>query len=417
MGEVVPVPLRTSGGNNPPNCGTGSADIPEGPASVGQDLRNARQRRAKSLADVSSALKILPHYLTALETGSFEDLPTRVYAVGYVRTYAAYLGLDAANFVARFKTELAAAGVPEPVFDPTARREPELPPEEKFYASRDARRPIRLLSWPEMLPQAAGALMLVSALAYSAYHVITAAPQLATPVPSVPPQLAAEAGLPDNPVAQPLATEFPRISHLPKVPTFPRISHLAKVPALREIPLQASSMDLLLPAAVELGAISVEPELPKSTELASALPEHVPVPVRKRLPASLSAQNSAAQSVEVGVTQRVSAPMRLETRHALRLGQHYGMDNKDSRITLRLHGATEVRVGDNRNKVIIDRALDAGDTYRVPNLVGLKLSAPDAGAVEIILDDTTVGFAGKDGVPAREISLDPKGLARLQQGG
>ena len=93
------------------------------------------------------------------------------------------------------------------------------------------------------------------------------------------------------------------------------------------------------------------------------------------------------------------------------------MRNTNSRITLRLHGATEVRVGKNSQQIFIDRELGAGDTYRVPNLTGLKLSAEDAGAVEIILDDTTVGFAGKDGVPAREISLDPKAIVQLQQGG
>jgi len=74
-------------------------------------------------------------------------------------------------------------------------------------------------------------------------------------------------------------------------------------------------------------------------------------------------------------------------------------------------------VGDNRKNVLFDRILGAGDTYRVPNLIGLKLSALDAGAIEIILDDTTVGFAGKDGVPARELSLDPKALAHPPQGG
>ena len=147
MGEVVPVPLRASSATLPSNCGTGSADIHDGPPTVGQDLRKARQRRGKSVVDVSSALKILPHYLTALETCRFEDLPARVYAVGYVRTYAAYLGLDAASLVARFKTELTAAGVQEPAFDPTPRSEAELPPEEGHAARSDAKRPmIRLPS-------------------------------------------------------------------------------------------------------------------------------------------------------------------------------------------------------------------------------------------------------------------------------
>ena len=43
---------------------------------------------------------------------------------------------------------------------------------------------------------------------------------------------------------------------------------------------------------------------------------------------------------------------------------------------------------------------------------GLKLSVPDAGAVEVILDDNTVGFAGKDGAAARGQSLDPQSIIK-----
>jgi cytoskeleton protein RodZ len=69
------------------------------------------------------------------------------------------------------------------------------------------------------------------------------------------------------------------------------------------------------------------------------------------------------------------------------------------------------------NRIFIDRILDAGDTYRVPNLVGLKLSAADAGAIEVILDDTTIGFAGKDGITARDLSLDPQSIIDRQKHG
>ena len=79
------------------------------------------------------------------------------------------------------------------------------------------------------------------------------------------------------------------------------------------------------------------------------------------------------------------------------------MENRNSRIILRVHRAIRIVVQGTRNRIFIDRNLDAGDTYRVPSDVsGLKLNASDAGAIEVILDDTTVGFAGKDGVGANE---------------
>src|SRR3954471_18642063 len=109
--EVGELPIRASSANHPSNCGTDSADIHGAPAGVGEELRQARQRRAKSLVGVSRALKISPDYLTALEMARFADLPSRVYAIGYVRSCAAYLGLDSAGLVARFKAELDSAGI------------------------------------------------------------------------------------------------------------------------------------------------------------------------------------------------------------------------------------------------------------------------------------------------------------------
>jgi len=70
-----------------------------------------------------------------------------------------------------------------------------------------------------------------------------------------------------------------------------------------------------------------------------------------------------------------------------------------------------------RNRTFIDRPLAAGDTYRVPNMVGLRLSAPDAGAVEVILDGISVGFAGEDGLSARGLSLNPQNIIDRRQRG
>jgi hypothetical protein len=45
------------------------------------------------------------------------------------------------------------------------------------------------------------------------------------------------------------------------------------------------------------------------------------------------------------------------------------------------------------------------------------LSAPDAGAVEIILDGTSVGFAGENGAVARGLSLNPQNIVDRRQRG
>jgi cytoskeleton protein RodZ len=74
---------------------------------VGQDLRAARLRRGDDLATVSKSLKIRKDYLEAIEEDRLDALPGKAYAVGFVRSYAYYLGLDVTQCVDRFKAEIA----------------------------------------------------------------------------------------------------------------------------------------------------------------------------------------------------------------------------------------------------------------------------------------------------------------------
>lgn len=84
----------------------------EPPAAVraGADLREARERLALSLHDVSLTLRIRVPHLEALEDGRISLLPGNAYALAFVRTYASALGLDAEEMVRRFRTEAAEFG-------------------------------------------------------------------------------------------------------------------------------------------------------------------------------------------------------------------------------------------------------------------------------------------------------------------
>jgi len=84
---------------------SGDSDAPL--ETVGQDLRAARLRRGDDLATVSKALKIRKDHLESIEEDRIESLPGRTYAVGFVRSYADYLGLDSGQCVERFKAEIA----------------------------------------------------------------------------------------------------------------------------------------------------------------------------------------------------------------------------------------------------------------------------------------------------------------------
>lgn len=70
---------------------------------IGTILKSSRLKSKKSLEDISSELCIRKIYLTALEEGDYETLPPVPYGVGYVRTYARYLGLNPERAVKLYK--------------------------------------------------------------------------------------------------------------------------------------------------------------------------------------------------------------------------------------------------------------------------------------------------------------------------
>ena len=77
------------------------------PVSLGQTLQFKRERKKLSLQDVSEKLCIKAIYLKALEDGHYYAFPSRVYGIGFLRSYAKFLGLDADALVNQFNQETA----------------------------------------------------------------------------------------------------------------------------------------------------------------------------------------------------------------------------------------------------------------------------------------------------------------------
>jgi cytoskeleton protein RodZ len=69
-------------------------DESRGEAEIGRFLEQKRKERGLSLEEVEQATKIRKRYLKGLERGDYAILPDAVYAMGFLKTYANYLGLD-----------------------------------------------------------------------------------------------------------------------------------------------------------------------------------------------------------------------------------------------------------------------------------------------------------------------------------
>lgn len=100
--------------------------MPE-PDHVGAWLREAREATGRDLRDVAAHLRIRAPYLEAIEEGRFDDLPGRAYAVGFIRSYCDYLGLDSNQMLERFKSEADATAIDQNLKFPTPAPEGRFP--------------------------------------------------------------------------------------------------------------------------------------------------------------------------------------------------------------------------------------------------------------------------------------------------
>jgi cytoskeleton protein RodZ len=93
------------------------------PVDIGVNLRQAREARGVSIEDVSGVLKIRVDHLKSLENDDFEALPAGVYAIGFIRTYATYLELNAGELINRYKAIVTPPNAEETPYDPQAESE------------------------------------------------------------------------------------------------------------------------------------------------------------------------------------------------------------------------------------------------------------------------------------------------------
>lgn len=82
---------------------------------MGDRLRETRTGLALSLAEVERDIRINRAYLEALEAGRFDTLPAPVYARGFMRSYARYLGIDPEEAAAAIPRDLPRPAGLEPL--------------------------------------------------------------------------------------------------------------------------------------------------------------------------------------------------------------------------------------------------------------------------------------------------------------
>jgi transcriptional regulator with XRE-family HTH domain len=78
-------------------------------ATIGEQLRAAREAKGVSQSDAASATKILTKLIVSMEADDFSVMAAPTYAKGFIRLYAQYLGLDSEPLIEKY-TENHAGG-------------------------------------------------------------------------------------------------------------------------------------------------------------------------------------------------------------------------------------------------------------------------------------------------------------------
>jgi len=324
-------------------------------ASIGDDLRVARQARGEDLQDIAAQLRIRFVYLEAIERGAFDSLPGPTYAIGFVRAYARYLRLDAEEMIARFKIEASGIDAPSDLTFP-----------EPVSESRVPRGGLVIIA------------LLLGVAAYGGwYYLSTRDASIADMVPSVPSDFP---GAPANEMA-----------NLP-----PEIANLAPSPSS-----SAASSEM---------ADSQSPESATPPDTGRAAPV-VPAAPAAQAPAPAPADTTAIPAVP---TLTGPVPSQLAPGSAAPVAENgpriYGEGNEDARIVLRARGDSWVQIRAADDSLVMTRTLRSGDSYRVPNQSGLKLMTGNAGALEIMVDNQATPSLGPFGAVRRNVVLDAERL-------
>jgi cytoskeletal protein RodZ len=428
---------------------------------VGDLLRRAREGKSQALEAVATRLRIRVLYLKAIEDGRFQDLPGLTYAVGFVRTYADHLGLDAEDVVRRFRDEVTELKSQTQLIFPVVAAEgkiprgailllsavlaaiayggwyylsereqsaldliPELPAKLKALVSGEE--PVA----PEAAPAAPPAAVAETAPAPVAGE---AAPAEGAAAPGTTPATTdtAAAPVPDEsliavaPAPEPVAEPAPPAVPVPApdAASDPVAESAAAASALPSV--SAPGADALAEdeSAAEAALLS---QTPPATGTAPAIAAPEVSPPAPGIPAAPDSAPAAptAPSLDASGLPTVAAPAAPATGNlaglapatdaaglpAITDGQAFGATEGPSRIVLVARLESWVQVTDPETNALLTRVLRAGDRFYVPDQAGLSLATGNAGGIDIWVDGRKAPVLGPVGVVRRGVALDPQRL-------
>ncbi|MDA8229917.1 MAG: DUF4115 domain-containing protein [Magnetospirillum sp.] len=409
---------------------------------VGAALRAARERTGKDVEAVAKQLLIRRPFLQALEEGRHKDLPGGTYAIGFLRTYAEFLGLDGEEMVRRFRQE--AAG------DLNARSELNFP-----SPVSEGRIPTAGIMFVGLLVAAAAAAgwywlggrdakvaELVPPLPDRMASVFNRVAGVGADDKAQPPPAKTEdaAAKPDQAPAAPDATDA--ASGQPaEAPDASQAKPADKVAVKEDVvpPVEVDDEAKAAPAddaakatprqadAAPRSGTSGKPA-PAADSAAEAKPAKADSkagdkgdakavagkPVEKEAkPAAGAATPEDGKAAAKGEAATTAATTTTATATAAPVSEAAKADASPSDARVVIRAAADdcwMQVREMDGRLLVSRLLRKGESYGVPNRPGLTLTVGSAGAVDILVDGKKTASLGQLGQVRRDVSLDPAKL-------
>jgi cytoskeleton protein RodZ len=363
-------------------------DIRQVGGGVGGLLRRRREEIQQDIDEVSRQLRIRSAYIRAIEEGKFQDLPGSAYAVGFVRAYADYLGLDGGSIVGDYRDELARRSRQNDLVWPSEGTESRFPGGTIlvvcvllglaiyggwFYATQSGSSGIKLINQvPAYIKNATGIGQTADATGNAAQTESPKTEAQAAPAPApasnLPESQAPATTQADNaPAAQPATPQTPP-------------------PAVIVTPTPSAT-----PNAVVLGQGS------QATPLSPAAPTPPAAASQDATGAATLPPAAAAPSTSPTTDQTASADAVPAVAPA-------------AKVVIRANRDSWIEIRDKDDNVVLQKVLRQGESFNVPDQKGLLMTTGNAGGIVIELEGKPLQSLGSLGVVKRGIKLDPTAL-------
>jgi cytoskeleton protein RodZ len=367
---------------------------------LGNQFREARERRGETLIRVADLLRIKESYLKSIEDDRFEDLPGKPYIIGFLKTYAVHLGLDVRMVLDRYRA-LSQGDVDVGIAPPAPATEGQSPTSLIITFS----------------------ILCTLGIFGVWYHLTTQNTYLTvgvkTPFPVNPPPNRSDTAINILPEA---TVEVNKVSNVQiEKPKFPmenqsrgRLEQELQSKNKKRLGNLSDNKKLVRDNEDSLAETVSGPKKVQDQDKMPSLVEEKPpqIEILKSEESREGGQSVENKSLEYlrPRARTVVPPEIMGDSPSISGPSTIGARKGSKNVSLRAKAASWIELRRANGGRLISKMLQKGEIYNVPQETGVSLSTGNAGVIEIMIDGEVLGTIGSKGAVRRDILLDPENL-------